>query len=184
MSDLFGQSFERSARFIDSARIELRRRWATDGQTAFVLGHNPSDAGEDRDDPTSKWWNRWFEHYGFAGYSAGNIYPFVSSDPKECLTRVRAAIAGDCPADLALLERNIEEVAAMAGRADQVFVCFGNLGLNAPWSLKVINRLRDESATPGRRLWCWGLTKHGGPTHPMARGKHRIDPLAPAQLWL
>jgi hypothetical protein len=93
--DLFGQPLAtepeilRSARFVDDGRIELHRRFG-DGRTACVIGHNPSEAGGDRDDPTSRWWNRWFPRFGFGAYTAVNLYPWICSAPAECYNRVAA----------------------------------------------------------------------------------------------
>jgi hypothetical protein len=80
--DLFGAPMlQRRARFVDGDRIELHRRWGP-GPLACVIGHNPSDAGDDRDDPTSRWWIDWFTLFGFGGYVAVNLYPFVTPDPR------------------------------------------------------------------------------------------------------
>ena len=73
-ADLFaGASYERTATFAaPGIRLTLTRRWAR-GPIACVIGHNPSDADADKDDPTSRWWNRWFAAAGMradAGWDA------------------------------------------------------------------------------------------------------------------
>lgn len=182
--DLFGEPVLRRSAFFPAPGIRrtLGRRWGP-GPVACVIGCNPSDAGEDSDDPTSLWWNRWFQHYGFGGYDAVNFYSFVASNPGICRERVRNAFAGYWH-DRDELFANRDHVARVAKTADQVFVCFGNIAndIDWEWNESVIEEILTGVA-PYPDLWCWGKTKSGAPTHPMARGKHRIDPLAPAQLW-
>jgi hypothetical protein len=93
-TDLFGEPLLKlSADFPAPGIRRLSRDWGQ-GRRAFVIGYNPSDAGSDREDPTSSWWNRWFEHWGFGGYDAGNLYSFVTSSPAECRRRYDDAIGG------------------------------------------------------------------------------------------
>ena len=94
-TDLFGEPLlKRSAHFpAPGIRRRLSRDWGQ-GRRAFVLGCNPSDAGGDREGPTSLWWNRWFKRWGFGGYDAGNFYSFVTPSPAECRRRYDDAIGG------------------------------------------------------------------------------------------
>lgn len=182
-TDLFGGPvLRRSASFLrPDVRIRLTRDWA-DGPRACVIGCNPSDAGADRDDNTSRWWNRWFAHYGYGGYDAVNMYPFVTSNPKECRRIYERAINGGEWYDRDALMHNLDEVARLAKTADRVFVCFGNISWDSDWTEHVIEHVQT-GAEPWPALWCWGKTKTGAPIHPMARGKHRINPLAEPILW-
>lgn len=182
--DLLGEPVMRRSAFFPwpDIRRALGRRWGP-GPIACVIGCNPSNAGADRDDPTSLWWNRWFAHWGFGGYDAVNFYSFVSSDPNECRERVRAAFAGEW-GDRDELFANRDYVTRKAKAADQVFVCFGNIAneIDHEWNETVLEEIQTGEA-PWPDLWCWGTTKTGAPTHPMARGKHRIDPLQAPILW-
>jgi hypothetical protein len=181
--DLLGAPVMRRSAYFSAPGIRRRlsRDWGL-GPRAFVLGCNPSDAGDDRDDPTSLWWNRWFEHYGFGGYDAGNLYSFVASDPKDC--RCKADWENNGPDWHARDEmmHNLDEVVRMAKAADQAFVCFGNIAWDQDWIEHVLEAIQT-GAEPWPDLWCWGKTKSGAPTHPMARGKHRLDPLTTPILW-
>jgi len=163
----------------------IRRRlscsWGP-GPRAFVLGCNPSDANAERDDPTSKWWNRWFQHWGFGAYDAGNLYSFVTSSPAACRARAQAALAGQDWYDRDEMFANLADVVAMAKQADRVFVCFGAIAWDHDWVDHVIEAIQSGEG-PWPDLWCWGTTKAGAPTHPLARGKHRIDPLTAPVLW-
>lgn len=182
--DLFGEPvMKRSAKFLcEGIRLTLSREWAP-GPRACVLGCNPSDADASRDDNTSNWWNRWFKHFGFGAYDAANAFPFCSPHPSVCRDRVRAAWAGEWY-DRDALHANLDHVVKLAKTADQVFVCFGNIAsdIDDDWVDHLIEHIQTGEA-PYPDLWCWGMTKSGAPTHPMARGKHRIDPLAKPILW-
>ena len=71
-TDLFGKEImERTAIFSGEERLELGRRWGP-GPIACVIGCNPSTADANGDDPTSLWWNAWFQlfGFGFAGLQA------------------------------------------------------------------------------------------------------------------
>lgn len=182
MNDLFGEPIlQRSARFVGENRIELHRRWA-DGPRACIIGHNPSDAGHDRDDPTSRWWNDWFRLFGFGSYVAGNLYPFCSPSPADCYRVVDGIDAGDWAARDALHFVNLPAIVEAAKRADQVFVCWGAIARDQDWIEHVIEEIQSGPA-PWPALWCWGTTSSGAPKHPMARGKHRIAKDQQPILW-
>lgn len=180
--DLFGEPVIRREAYFPAAGIRerLTRNWSQ-GPRAFILGCNPSDAGSDREDNTSRWWNRWFQHWGFGGYDAGNLSPFVTPSPAENKARVQRAFDGEWH-DRDALHHNLTAVARMAKAADQVFVCFGNIAWDDDWTEHVLEHIQ-QGEEPWPDLWCWGTTKSGAPIHPMARGKHRIEPLTPAILW-
>jgi hypothetical protein len=181
-ADLFSaDSIKRSARFVDSCRIELVRSWGS-GPRACVIGHNPSAANADKDDPTSKWWNRWFNHYGFGSYVAVNLWPFCSASPDECHKRVRGAFEGNWSDRDLIHHVNLPHLVKTAKEAAQVFVCWGGMASDDVWIEHVIEEIQT-GVEPYPDLWCWGTTRAGAPTHPMARGKHRIDPLQAPILW-
>jgi hypothetical protein len=183
-TDLFGKpTIERGAVFLGGNRIELGRRWGP-GPRACVIGHNPSDAGPDRDDPTTRWWTDWFTMYGFGSFVAVNLYPFVTSDPKECARIVANIYAGNAWHDRdALHFINLPAVVKVAKTADQVFVCWGAIaGHDEGWIEHVIEEVQTGVA-PYPDLWCWGTNADGSPKHPMARGKHRIPRGQPPILW-
>ena len=182
--DLFGAPvMERSAIFrAPDQRLVLSRKWGP-GPRALVIGCNPSDAGgKKQDDPTSLWWNRWFQHYGFGAYDAANLYPFVSPSPAECRRVVDGIGNGDWDARDALHFANLPTLVRLAKTADQVFVCWGNIAWDDDWIEHVVEEIQTGEA-PWPDLWCWGTTKSGAPTHPMARGKHRLPWDAAPVLW-
>lgn len=188
MTDLFQMTpwtpngLRRSAHFpFPGIRRRLSRDWSK-GPRALVIGCNPSTADAEQEDPTTKWWNRWFQANGFGGYDAANLYSFCTSSPAKCRHISEAGWDGCDWGARDEMQHNRDAVAKMAKRADQVFVCWGAIAWDDAWIEDVIEEIQCGVA-PYPDLWCWGKTKHGSPTHPMARGKHRIDPLQPAILW-
>lgn len=182
-SDLFSKdAISRSAKFVADCRIELHRSWGS-GPRACVIGHNPSAANGDKDDPTSKWWNRWFNHYGFGSYVAVNLWPFCTSSPAECHKRVSRVNDGlDWGGRDLIHFVNLPAVVKAAKEAAQVFVCWGGMANDDAWIEHLIEEIQT-GVEPYPDLWCWGTTGAGAPKHPMARGHHRIDPLQAPILW-
>lgn len=181
--DLFGEPvLKRSAIFVapDIRRV-LSREWGP-GPRALVIGCNPSDAGDEREDPTSRWWNAWFELFGYGAYDAVNLYPFVTSSPAVCRERVDRAFNSDSWYDRDQLHYNLANIVDLAKAADRVFVCWGNIAWNGLWITHVVENIQTGEA-PWPDLWCWGTTKTGAPIHPMARGKHRIPRDQQPILW-
>ncbi|MEO1169946.1 MAG: DUF1643 domain-containing protein [Pseudomonadota bacterium] len=183
-TDLLGDPLIRGSASFNGPRIRraLTREWDANLPRALVIGNNPSDAGEDSDDPTSKWWNRWFMHWGYGAYDAMNLNPFVTSDPAEAHRIAENAWEGPNWHDRDELHRNISAVGRAAKKAHKVFVCWGAIARDDMLIEAVVEAIQCEEE-PWPDLWCWAKTKYGAPTHPMARGKHRIDPLTPAVLW-
>lgn len=181
--DLLGDPvLRRSAHFpFPGIRERLSRDWRP-GPRAFVLGCNPSDADALKDDPTSRWWNRWFASFGFGGYDAGNLYPFCTSSPQECRKRAEAALDRPARDDRDALFANLEAVVAMAKQADQVFVCYGAIAWDPIWIKDVVDAIQGGPA-PWPDLWCWGMTASDAPKHPLARGAHRIHPDQQPIVW-
>ncbi len=183
LPDLFGApTMLRSARFVGDDRLELLRSWSP-GPRACIIGHNPSLAAAAQDDPTSKWWNRWFQHYGFGSYVAVNLYPFVAPDPADCYRIVEEINGGvNYGARDALHFVNLPAVVSAAKSASQVFVCWGGIARDHDWIEHVVEKIQSGVA-PYPDLWCWGKTGGGAPMHPMARGKHRLAWDQRAVLW-
>lgn len=180
--DLFGaEVMQRDALFSGDERLELRRSWGP-GPIACVIGCNPSTADGLKDDPTSLWWNAWFQLFGFGGYRAVNLYPFCTSSPAECRKRADWHLTDDWYARDQLIMTNLPHVVEVAKAAHQVFVCWGNIAWDDTWIDHVVEEIQT-GVEPSPDLWCWGKTKSGAPTHPMARGKHRIPRDQKPMLW-
>lgn len=163
-------------------RISLQREWEDSGPSALVIGCNPSHAGAETDDRTSLWWNRWFKQAGFSGYTAMNLYPFITACPHECK---RIASWEDNGPDWYArdeIQYNFQMIMAAAEEAAQIFVCWGAIAWDTDWVDQVVEEIRSLDR-PDPHLWCWGATKSGAPKHPMARGRHRIPENQEALIW-
>lgn len=182
MKDLFGDCLQMDAEFHgEDCRLTLSRRWGP-GPIANVIGCNPSRAGREKEDNTSRWWTAWFQEFGFGGYDATNLYPFITPDPTGCRRLVESIDGGAWDIRDALHFVNLPHVVAKAKAADKVFVCWGAIAWDQEWIEHVIEQIQFGEA-PYPDLWCWGKTASGAPKHPMARGKHRIPAEQPAILW-
>jgi hypothetical protein len=179
VSDLL---IKRSAYFpVAGIRRRLSRDWEA-GPRACVIGHNPSTADAEDDDPTTKWMNRWFATYGFGGYDLVNLYPFCTPDPAECYRIAARAWQGPDWHNRDEILHNITAVGKLAKRAAMVFVCWGAIARDDVLIEQVVEEIQTGTM-PYPALWCWGKTKAGAPTHPMARGKHRIAPDVYPIVW-
>jgi hypothetical protein len=167
----------------EDCRYVLGVVWDKTLPIACVIGCNPSSADNEKDDPTSKWWERWFRHFGYGGYIALNQYPFRTSSPDECRRIVRGIVdQNDYWARDRLHFDNLGEIRRHAKKSAAVFACWGNIAWDDEWTNEIVEEIQTGEA-PYPDIMCWGTTKSGAPIHPMARGKHRIDPLRPAILW-
>lgn len=181
-NDLFGQpTIHRGAYLEGDCRWTLTRKWGA-GPTACVIGHNPSTADGLQDDSTTRWWNRWFQLFGFGGYVAVNLYPWRTSDPAEVYRRVDGIDRGDWSARDDLYFSNLDVVVSHAKASRQVFVCWGAIARDCNWLEHVVEEIQSGEA-PYPDLWCWGKTGSGAPKHPMARGAHRIPADQKPILW-
>jgi hypothetical protein len=179
--DLFGQPvIQRRADVRGDCRWTLTRRWGP-GPNACVIGHNPSTADGTKEDPTTRWWNAWFQLFGFGGYVAVNLYPWMSPNPAEIYALIDGIDRGDWARDDLYLE-NLDVVRRHAKAAEQVFVCWGAIARPCMWLDHVIEEIQTGEA-PYPDLWCWGKTSAGAPKHPMARGAHRIARDQKPILW-
>lgn len=181
-TDLFGDEIKRGATFDgDDCRLTLTRSWGS-GPSVCFIGCNPSRAGKDRDDPTCLWWTNWGQALGYGRFTAVNLYPFISSSPAEC--RKRADYMSNGPDWWArdMIFRNLTVVVREAKAADMVVACWGNIAWDQDW----IDHVADEvqgNEEPWPDIYCLGKTLSGAPTHPMARGKHRIARDVSPKLW-
>ncbi len=164
-------------------RWTLTREWDSSLPKACYIGHNPSKADAAIEDPTTMAW-AWFARVnGYGGYVAVNIYPFRSSDPKEC--RRWADFENNGPDWYArdVMMENIELVATVAKQSGIVVASWGAIARDEGMVDKIIEEIQSGDA-PYPAIYCLGLTKDGAPKHPMARGRHRIHRDQRFAVWL
>lgn len=162
-------------------RRSLSRDWGP-GPRALVIGCNPSTANALVEDQTSRWWNAWFQLYGFGGYDAMNLYPFCSPSPAECKRIVDGIGFGDWHTRDMLQFVNLPALVRAAKAAHQVFVCWGAIAWEQDWIDHVVEEIQSGIG-PWPDLWCWGTTASGAPKHTAARGRHRIARDQAPILW-
>lgn len=162
-------------------RWTLTREWA-DGPTVCYIGHNPSNAGHEIDDPTSLAWVHYAKLDGAGRYVAVNLYPFRSPDPRACRQWADYEKNGpDWWARDALM-RNQAIVAEAAKKADRVVACWGAIARDDLWVDAIVAEIQ-EGAAPWPDIYCLGTTASGAPIHPVARGKHRVPRDQRFVLW-
>lgn len=162
-------------------RWTLTRDWGTSGKRACFLGHNPSTAGHEIEDPTTLTWNTFAKAWGCDGYTAVNLYPYRSPDP--AVAREWAAWDRTQAWDVRdILMENVNIVVREAKRADIFVACYGAIALDDGWNQHVLEEIQNgESPYPA--IYIFGLTGNGSPKHPMARGKHRVPRDQQPILW-
>lgn len=125
------------------------------------------------EDPTS----RAFEHFarvnGFGSYVAVNLYPYRSSNPRECRRWADYEKNGPdwCARD-ALMD-NQARIASACKNADRVVACWGAIAHDENWVEAVVDEIQ-QGVAPYPDIYCLGTTLNGSPIHPMARGRYRI----------
>lgn len=164
-------------------RYTLSRDWSSLGGRVCFIGLNPSTADHRIDDPTVKRWIHFAKAWGYGGFTAVNLYPYRSSSPAECKQWSEWEKNGpDWYARDAILLHNQPILIEEAKKADLVVACWGAGLWDWFWAENVIEEVR-LGVEPWPDLYCFGLTKHGCPIHPMARGKHRVPDDAKPILW-
>lgn len=181
----------RAADLDDDYRWLAYRAWGS-GPCILWCGVNPSLADGRRDDPTM-WRMMGFAYrWGFGSMIVVNLYPFVTPNQVELRKWCRAwrqqKPDGVWPYQRNALNawgHNIGVVKDAIGKSDVHVAAWGNgadredledffdeLELaDVPPELVVPRSLRARSAVAWR---CLGRTSSGAPTHPLARGKHRV----------
>jgi hypothetical protein len=162
-------------------RFTLTRWWA-DGPRACYIGHNPSTAGHEVDDPTSIAWVHFARAQGYGSYVAVNLYPYRSPNPDECRRWARYEENGPDWWARDRLMQNEMIVAQEAKSAQIVVACWGAIAQDDNWTAHVIEAIQTEEA-PWPDIYCLGKTASGAPIHPMARGKHRVPRDRRFELW-
>lgn len=135
-------------------RYRLERVWAPGPRALFVM-LNPSTATEAQNDPTVERCERRARALGFGGFGVANIFAFRATDP-----RVMRAAADPIGPD------NDAAIVEMAAEADRIICAWGTHGAHLGRGAAVETLLRGT----GKALYHLGLTKAGGPKHPLYIG--------------
>jgi hypothetical protein len=147
-----------------SHRFWLVRIWDRSKPLLVVCMFNPSDADDEKNDPTISALIHFATMWNYGGLLVINLHSHVSSQP-SAIRRLRADKIETCP------EPNIRawfHAIDYAGeRGLPILAAWGNLG-DSEMIARIHVLLGDHPTI------CLGTTQDGRPKHPMARGLHRI----------
>lgn len=182
MTDLL---MKREALFQDDCRWILRRIWG-EGPRICWGACNPSLADDRKEDPTLRRMIRFSQRWGFGRMSLWNFWPWITPDQSLCRQWALSAFGEGSqvfdPYRRDALQCNLDWIAKECEDADAVVVAVGNAySWDIHWCDHVIERIREIYEGP---IHCIGKTRHGYPTHPLARGKHRVPDDAPLLTYL
>jgi hypothetical protein len=158
-----------------------------DNACAWVL-LNPSTADAFKLDPTLKRCAAWTLRWGFGSMLIVNLFSFRSPKPKDLLAGQPPRLRTDAIDPFGDAGANDAAIVEAVIRSRRVVCAWGNDGdLGDRWRhvLKLVREhaiggTTDEELSEIVRL---GTTQSGQPTHPLARGKHRVPDDVVVQVW-
>lgn len=140
-------------------RPRLERHFGSAGPLYAVIGVNPSDAGVDNNDQSTKKLIGFVSRAGGRGYLLGNLSDYISTDVRG-LAQAVALIGPECD----------NQIDMIIYQADILLPIWGALAKMPPLlrerAMSVMSRLRAS----GKPVMCLGLTKCGQPRHPARLG--------------
>lgn len=166
-----------------TVRRALKRWWVGDpARWVAWLMLNPSIATSAKDDPTTKRLTRFTRTWGYDGWIAVNLYPFVSSTPAKMWERADWENNCDWYArdDLAANLHDIEQAGRIAALR---IVAFGAQPIehDEAWLEACLEAFGQPGPCEG--FHCLGTNKAGQPLHPMARGRMRVPDSQQPTIW-
>lgn len=164
----------------ETLRWTLTREWG-EGKSACFLGHNPSTAGHELEDPTTLAWQAFARVWGCGRYTAVNLYPYRSPNPDVARDWADWSRTNEWTVRDLLIE-NESIIIREAKRADIFVACYGAIARDDAWNQHILEAIH-EGEPPYPAIHILGLTSGGLPKHPMARGKHRVPRDQPPILW-
>jgi len=156
-------------------RWRLERRWGP-GRAVLCIMTNPSWAASKKptDNTTEKCCTIW-RGLGFDAHIAMNVYPFISSQPKE----MKAHMEGlDRETFWEIMHKNHRLILAECEKAALIVAAWGNL-----YDRDMGERLALKLNREGFDLYCLGENFDGSPKHPLARGKNHVSLNQRPILW-
>ena len=138
-------------------RYALWRDLHVEGPPLVVIGLNPSTADETRDDPTIRRCRGFAKAWGFEGLVMLNLYAFRSTDPKPMFAAGEAAVGPDNDATILQVAKDVRSAGGV------VLAAWGAFRQAVPRATLLREKLREAEVT----LHVLGLSKEGGPKHPL-----------------
>lgn len=164
-------------------RMQLRRWWVDQPKRwAAWMMLNPSDAGESKNDPTMLRVIHFTRTWGYDGCIVVNLYPFITSDPREMWAWSRWEDNGPDWYARDDMHSNLGQIEEVGRKSCLRVLAFGAQPIlrDQPWVDECIELFEQPFDYPDSG-WeftedcvCLGHTLDGQPIHPLARGKHRV----------
>ena len=165
------------------------KRWWIDSPKRWVawLMLNPSDADARADDPTTRRLTHFTSAWGYDGWIAVNLYPFVSSRPDAMWRRADWQANGPDWEARDDLQANLRDIEAAGRMAALRVVAFGAQPAerDEAWLEMALEAFSQPANNDGadERFYCLGCNQRGQPLHPMARGRMRVSDAQQPIIW-
>lgn len=127
---------------------------------------NPSDAGEEKDDPTIRKIVGFARRWGYGRVVAVNLCPVVATHPK------------DLPYWGGQNVENLEKIKYWASQSDIVVAAWGGQSAAISYKIGMSLLIKEFVSACWRDLYCIAVTKAGAPMHP-SRAQYTFEP----KLW-
>ena len=174
--------FESGMAFMSEAgdcRFLLVRQWdlrdLPPGRWAIWVMLNPSDADEEKNDPTMRRVVHFSKAWGCGGALVINLFSLISPDPSALSLWLR-----DNGSDAQRLIRQhadglagpIREIVGDGQPKPMIVVAWGAHAAAGDWHEEFL--FRALGIVPGASLFCLGTNQDGSPRHPLSRGAGRV----------
>jgi hypothetical protein len=152
---------------------------------------NPSNAGKDRNDQTALRCTHFSRAWGYDGWIGVNVYPFVSSDPREMWKWAALDKNGPDRYGRDDMQANLRDIEDVARKSCLRMAAFGAAPTECDdsWLEQFLEAFQQAFDYPDggwvydEGLYCLGTSNFGQPLHPMARGKCRVPDDTRPVLW-
>lgn len=145
----------------DCYRLVLTRQWhgrrvpgATPPNFALIIGHNPSEASAEIDDPTSNKVIDFAMGWGNDGLVMVNFADYRCTDKKRLLD----------PDVIPCSKGNFAMIRSMARAAEKIVCAWGTVH---PRLVHLVVDLESALRADGHKLLCFGTNAGGTPKHPL-----------------
>lgn len=147
---------------------------------------NPSTADHLKDDPTTRRVTHFSKIWGLDGWVIVNLYPWISSNPKDIWYRARwYDHDGWYDRDDLMINQGVIET--IARKSALRVAAFGAQPFlrDEEWLEQCLEGFEQPAEDEGsdEDLYCLGTNKQGQPLHPMARGKWRVPDDRQPRIW-
>lgn len=134
--------------FDKTHRYRLWRIWDKSLPKCLCIGLNPSNANENKDDPTIRNLIKVLTKLGYGGFYMMNCWTYISSKPELIKTN-------------SMNSWNTELLGVTAYECKEVIFCWGNFKI-------IKDSAKDEELSEMfKNAKCFSKNKNGSPMHPM-----------------